>query len=101
MPIEPNQAAEIRGRNLQRKLEEIQDVNLPRPVADSSKPSGAIILSGESYYGNLSRIIILGQKCRRKVKVLGKVSQGGKTIAGPPWTVTETITVILVVDTRY
>jgi hypothetical protein len=80
---------------------EIRDINLPGPVADSSKPSGAIILSGESYHGNLLRIIILGQKCRRKVKVLGEVSQGGRTIAGPPWTVTETITVILVVDTRY
>jgi hypothetical protein len=32
-----------------------------------------------------------------KVKVLDEVSQGGRTITGPSWTVTETIKVILVV----
>ena len=36
-----------------------------------------------------------------KVKVLNKVSQVGKTITGPSWTIKETVEVILVVDTRY
>ncbi len=36
-----------------------------------------------------------------KVKVLNKVSQVGKTIAGPSWTIKETVEVILVVDTRF
>jgi hypothetical protein len=36
-----------------------------------------------------------------KVKVLDEVSQGGRTIAGPSWTVTETVKVIPVVYTSY
>jgi hypothetical protein len=35
------------------------------------------------------------------VKVLDEVSQGGRTIVGPSWTVTEIVEVILVLDTRY
>jgi hypothetical protein len=34
-----------------------------------------------------------------KVEVLDEVSQGGRTIAGPSWTITDTVKVILVVYT--
>jgi hypothetical protein len=38
---------------------------------------------------------------KEKVKVLDEVSQGGRTLAGPSWTITETVKVILVVYTSY
>jgi hypothetical protein len=49
-------------------------------------------------FGSSRTFVSRSQTQYRKLKVLDEVTQGGRTFAGPTWTITKTEKVILVVD---
>ncbi len=53
----------------------------------------------QHYLGSSGQSSTALKQSTEKLKILDEVCQGGRTIAGPSWTVTETVKVDLVVYT--